>query len=299
MSTPDETPVGVPVCYRHPDRETYIRCGRCDRPICPDCMTSAAVGFQCPECVREGAKSVRPVRTRLGARVPTKPYVTYAIIAICVALFGLQFLAPNEPGTNFDTITAGFGMWPVGIALDDQYYRLLTSVFLHGSVIHIGMNMVFLYMLGPNLEYVLGHVRFAVLYLVSGLGGAVASFWFSSPNTVSVGASGAIFGLLGAYVVIGKRLNSDVTQVLVVIGINVAIGFFLGFVDWRAHLGGLLVGAVVALVLAYAPAKGRVLIQVLGVGAIVALLLVLVPVRDAQITQQTIAAITALHGSSG
>jgi membrane associated rhomboid family serine protease len=121
MSTPEESsPSGVPVCYRHPDRETYIRCTRCERPICPDCMTSAAVGFQCPECVHEGAKSVRPVRTRLGAKVPTQPYVTYAIIGICVVLFGLQFLAANEPGTNFDTITSLFAMWPFGIALKDK-----------------------------------------------------------------------------------------------------------------------------------------------------------------------------------
>jgi len=230
MSTPDETPVGVPVCYRHPDRETYIRCGRCDRPICPDCMTSAAVGFQCPECVREGAKSVRPVRTRLGAKVPTKPYVTYALLGLIVVGFGLQYLI------GFDQVVGDYSMWPVGIALQDQYYRLLTSMFLHGSLLHIGFNMLVLWSLGPSFENLLGHVRFALLYVIAGIGGSVASFWFTDPRVVALGASGAIFGLFGAWVVIGRRLNIPVQQILGLIAINVVIGFVIPNIDWRAHL---------------------------------------------------------------
>lgn len=284
MTTPDPSSApGVPVCYRHPDRETYIRCGRCDRPICPDCMTSAAVGFHCPECMAEAKASARPVKSRLGATVPSRPTVTIAIIALCVVAYGWQFLTQ-------DAATGDYGMWPVYVSLGDQYYRLLTSMFLHGSLLHIGLNMLFLWMLGPQLEYVLGHVRFAVLYVVAGLGGSIASFWFSAPNTLSVGASGAIFGLLGAYVVVGRRLNFDTTQIIGLIGINIVLGFVISGIDWRAHLGGLVTGAVVAAVFAYAPARGRIAVQVGGVLAVVALLAVVTVVRDQQLTNQLVQA---------
>ncbi len=186
----------MPVCYRHPERETYIRCTRCERPICPDCMTSASVGFQCPECVAEGKASVRPVRTRLGAKVPTKPYVTYVLIALCVAGFGYS----TSRGMN--EVATDFAMRPAYIAVFDEYYRLFTSMFLHDSLLHIGFNMLVLWMLGPQIENALGHVRFAVLYLVAGLGGSVASFWFSDVAVAAAGASGAIFGLMGAYLVV-------------------------------------------------------------------------------------------------
>ena len=291
MSTPDPDAAAsavVPVCYRHPDRETYIRCNRCDRPICPDCMTSAAVGFQCPECVAEGKASVRPVRTRLGATVPTKPYVTYVLIALCVAGFGYEYLA------GMNAVATDFAMRPAYIAVFDQYYRLFTSMFLHYSLLHIGFNMLVLWMLGPQIEYALGHVRFAVLYLVAGLGGSVASFWFSDINIAAAGASGAIFGLMGAYLVVGRRLGADVSQVLVLLGINVVIGFVVPNTDWRAHLGGLIVGTLMAFVLAYAPPRNRVIIQVAGTVAIVAGLVLAILVRDQQITELVIAQLGGL-----
>lgn len=292
MSTPDPaaSPAGAPpVCYRHPDRETYIRCTRCERPICPDCMTSAAVGFQCPECVAEGRASVRPVRSRLGAKVPTKPYVTYTLIGLCALLFAGQTL---NAFTDSD-----FTMWPVGVAVDDQYYRLLTSMFLHGSILHIGFNMLVLYSLGPALENLLGHVRFAALYVIAGLGGSVASFWFTDFRVQSLGASGAIFGLFGAWVVIGRRLNIPIQQILGLIAINIVIGFLVPNVDWRAHLGGLVTGAIVAAILAYAPAKGRVAYHVAGCALVVAGLWVLVRVRDQQLTDELVRlGLLAIHG---
>jgi membrane associated rhomboid family serine protease len=268
----------VPVCYRHPDRETYIRCNRCERPICPDCMTSAAVGFQCPECVAEGKASVRPVRTRLGARVPTKPYVTYTLIGLCVIVFGLQTVVGS------DEIARDYAMNPVYVTVADQYYRLVTSMFLHYGIVHIGFNMLVLWMLGPQIENVLGHVRFAVLYLVAGLGGSVASLYFSQPQVFSAGASGAIFGLMGAYLVVGRRLGADVRQVLVLIAINVVIGFVYPGTDWRAHLGGLVTGAVVAAVMAYAPTRARLVAEVAGVVAVLAVLALVVLARDAELS---------------
>lgn len=275
----------MPVCYRHPERETYIRCTRCERPICPDCMTSASVGFQCPECVAEGKASVRPVRTRLGAKVPTKPYVTYVLIAACVVVFGLQVTAPPGRLPGLDAVTEQFALIPSFVALLDEYYRLFTVMFLHASILHIGFNMLVLWILGPQIENVLGHLRFAVLYLVAGFGGAVASFWFSPITVPGVGASGAIFGLMGAYLVLGRRLGADVAQVLGLIAINVVIGFVVPGVDWRAHLGGLATGVAVAFVMAYAPSRHRVASQVAGVVVIVAALALFTLLRDQAITQ--------------
>ena len=292
MSTPDPDAAAsavVPVCYRHPDRETYIRCTRCERPICPDCMTSASVGFQCPECVAEGAASVRPVRTALGAAVPTRPYVTFTLIGLCVAVFGVQQLASVDPATGLDSISDRFAMWPLGIAAYDEYYRLVSAMFLHASILHIGFNMLVLWLLGPQIESVLGHVRFAVLYLVAGIGGSIASFWFSAPYISGIGASGAIFGLMGAYLVVGRRLGADVRQVLGLIAVNVVIGFVVPGLDWRAHLGGLATGALVAFVMAYAPAKHRVLSQVAGVVVVLAGLTLLALVRDQQLTELILA----------
>jgi membrane associated rhomboid family serine protease len=270
----------VPVCYRHPDRETYIRCTRCDRPICPDCMVSASVGFQCPECVAEGRASAPEVRTRLGATSISTPYVTFTLIAINVAAFGLELLV----GVN--QIANSWGMWPTGVALGDEYYRLFTATFLHENVLHIGFNMLVLWMLGPQLEQVLGHVRFTTLYLVAGLGGSVASFWFSAPNIVGIGASGAIFGLMGAYVVVGKALRADISQVVGLIALNVVIGFVGGNIDWRAHLGGLVTGAIVAAIFSFAPKNQRVIVQVAGVVLVVSALVFLVSVRDTQLSQE-------------
>ena len=210
-------------------------------------MTSAAVGFQCPECVAEGRASAPGVRSVLGAKVPTKPYVTYTLIGLCVLAFGWQYIY------GIGRSATEWGMLPVAIALDNQYARLITSVFLHGGFLHIAFNLLAVWLLGPQLEYLFGHVRFAVLYLVAGLGGAVASFWFSDPTIPSVGASGAIFGLMGAWFVVARRLNGDVRSVLFLIGLNLVVGFVGGTIDWRAHLGGLATGATIAVLFAYTP----------------------------------------------
>jgi membrane associated rhomboid family serine protease len=176
-------------------------------------------------------------------------------------------------------------MWPVGIVVGDEWYRLITSAFLHGSFLHIAFNMYVLFALGPTLERILGHTRFIALYLLAALGGAVASYYFSDIRTVSVGASGAIFGLMGALVVAGRRLRYDVTQVLVLLGINVVIGFIAPGIDWRAHLGGLVVGAVVAAILVHAPKMARTLIQVAGLGGVFLVLVAVTLMRTAQIQE--------------
>lgn len=277
---PAVPPPAPPTCYRHPDRTTYIRCTRCERPICPDCMRSASVGFHCPDCVGEAARTVRQPVTVAGGALVAKPYVTWTLIGLTVVVFLGQFAA------GVGQVAEDFGMWPFGIALYGEWWRLLTAAFLHGSWLHIAFNMYVLFVLGPTLERVLGHVRFTVLYVVAALGGSVASYAFSDPRTVSVGASGAIFGLMGALIVAGRRMRWDITQVLILLGINVVIGFLSPEVDWRAHFGGLVVGAAVAAVFVWTPPPfraARVLWQVLGVLAILGLLVVVTMWRTGQL----------------
>ncbi len=252
-------------------------------------MVAAPVGFQCRECVAAGAASA-PVNpsTRVGgrglfaARAGGRPYVTYAIVAICVVAFLAGFAGVPSP--------AEYGMVPALIGLDDQWYRLMTSAFLHGGILHVAFNMLVLIMIGPVLELVLGHVRFLALYLLAAFGGAVASYCFSPVATISVGASGAIFGLMGALLVAGRRLKYDITQVAILLGVNLVIGFLPGTgVDWRAHLGGLVTGAAVAFVLAHPgklPASLDIAVHVAGCLVIFGLLIGAVVLRTDQLRTQ-------------
>jgi len=212
-------------------------------------MRNASVGFQCPECVAEGSRSVRSARTIFGGRVTENPgQVTLVLIGICVAAYLLQVTVTGFQAKFID----------LGIAVaDGEYYRLLTAAFLHGGLLHLLFNMLALYLLGPGLEAALGRVRFLALYLLSALGGSVASYALASPIQPSLGASGAIFGLFGATLVISRRLRADVGPILVVLGINLVLSFTIPNVDWRAHIGGLVVGAIIAAGFAYAPKVRR------------------------------------------
>jgi len=223
---------------------------------------------------------VRQPVTISGGGLISKPYVTYGLIGLTVAIFGVQLLV------GIGTVAEDYGMWPFGIVLYGQWWRLLTAAFLHGSILHIAFNMYVLFALGPTLERVLGHGRFVVLYVVAALGGSVASYTFSDPRTVSVGASGAIFGLMGALLVAGRRLKWDVRQVLILLAVNVVIGFISPDVDWRAHFGGLVVGALVAAVFVWTPTpfrSARVLWQSLGVLAILVGLVLVTVWRTGQL----------------
>jgi membrane associated rhomboid family serine protease len=273
-------------CYRHPDREAHIRCARCDRRICPDCMVSASVGFQCPECVREGNKGVRRARTVFGGRITDDPgYVSKALIALNALVFlGQNVLGRSVEhrfwlvgGPTFDPLL----LQSVGVA-DGEYYRLLTAAFLHGGVLHLVLNMYALFLFGPVLERGLGRVRFTALYLLSAVGGTAVSYALGSPGQPSLGASGAVFGLMGAFLVVGRRLGTDPRAVLVLLAVNFAFGFLYGGrIDWRAHLGGLVTGVLVALVLAHAPRTRRVAAQLVGLLVVATLLAALVAWRTA------------------
>ncbi|WCN81419.1 rhomboid family intramembrane serine protease [Micromonospora sp. LH3U1] len=299
-----ESPPTAPVCYRHPGRETYVRCTRCDRPICPDCMREASVGHQCPECVNEGRRSVRPARTAFGGGAAGRHgYVTKALIAVNVLLMLLSIasdrggdaavggsgfgglMGGSTPLTNWGSVL-GLAVFPdgtLGGIADGQWYRLVTAMFLHYGVIHLLLNMWALWVLGRSLEANLGRVRFAALYLIAGLGGNVAAYLFSAQNSATAGASTAIFGLFAALIIIERKLGRDISQIIPILVINLVFTLAVPGISIPGHLGGLVVGALLALVLAYAPRGRRTLVQVAGGAIILLILLALVLFRTAQL----------------
>jgi membrane associated rhomboid family serine protease len=287
---PEATPgdAEAATCYRHPAREAHVRCTRCNRRICPDCMIEASVGFQCPQCVREGNKSVREARTTFGGRVSGDAgRVTKVLIGINAVIYLVQ-LASTSFTQRFELI--GAFPPPPSVALlgvaDGEYYRLITSAFMHGSLLHIGLNMYALYLFGPPLESALGRLRFLTLYLLSALGGSAASYAFNAPAGASLGASGAVFGLLGAFFVVNRKLGRDNTGLLVLVGINLAIAFLPSFsnIDWHAHVGGLITGALVAAAMVYPPPKRRTVVQAVACVVVLLMIVAVVAGRTAQLT---------------
>jgi len=202
------------------------------------------------------------VRSQLGGVARPNPRrVTTSLIGVNSVLYALTWLSG-------DAVLREFGLIGVAVAAG-EWWRLLTAPFLHVGLWHLGLNMFALWVLGGVLEPLLGRGRFLVIYLMSALGGAVASYAFSNPGSISVGASGAVFGLLGGLLVALRRLNRDVSGVVALLLINVALGFVFPNIDWRAHLGGLVVGALVTAAFVYAPARYRTAV---GWGTIAAVL---------------------------
>ena len=277
------------VCYRHPDRETGVRCTRCGRPVCPDCMRPAAVGHQCPECVAEGARTVRTARTTFGGRVADDTArVTVTLVALNVGVFLLGLATGDDELRNRFGNVAGPVVFDPREGLsggaDGELHRLITAAFLHAGAVHLLLNMAALSVLGPPLEALLGRVRFLALYLLAALGGSVTAFLLAAPNTLSVGASGAVFGLFGAHYVADRRLGRDPGPVLGLLAVNLVITFAVPFIDWRAHLGGLAVGTATAAALAYAPRHQRALVQAIACGGLLVVLLAAVALRQAALT---------------
>jgi membrane associated rhomboid family serine protease len=260
---PPQTPAAAPTCYRHPDRQTYVRCTRCQRPICPECMRSAAVGHQCVDCVAAAAASVPRVRTAFGGvQRSGPPVVTYTLIAVNVVMFVLDLASS---GLKRELV-----LWAPAVAAG-EYYRLVSSAFMHFGIAHILFNMWALYVLGPPLEQHLGRLRFGTLYGLSALGGSVLVYLVAPIGAATAGASGAVFGLFGATFVAAKRLNLDIRWLVGLIAINLVITFTVPGVSWQGHMGGLLTGALIAAAYVYAPRDNRNLIQA---GVIVATLVV-------------------------
>ncbi|MFF8863584.1 rhomboid family intramembrane serine protease [Streptomyces sp. NPDC015139] len=294
----------VTTCYRHPRVESHVRCTRCDRYICPSCMREAAVGHQCVGCVKEGARTVRQARTVFGGRISAVPLVTYVLIGLNVLAYLAELARPSVVD-RFGMLGAGLRdtdgahyLWqyPYGSMhaeglVGGEWERLLTGAFLHMppddgiGVLHIVMNMASLWTVGRVVEAQLGRVRYLALYLLSALGGSVLVL-LVDPEALTIGASGAIFGLGAAYYVMGRRLGYDMRSVNQHMG-----GLLLWLVlsawvtSWEAHLGGLLAGGAVTLAYAYAPRDGRrTLVQTGACVALPALLLILALVKVSDLT---------------
>ncbi len=244
MSTAPNAPA-TPSCYKHPNREYGAICRRCDRPICADCMVEAPVGWQCRECVHDWNKKAPATKWQpkaagvrgFGLGNSRMTPVTGTLIAVNVVVFLVS-------GFGSGSLVGRFEMVPA--LVHQEPYRLLTAAFLHANWLHIAFNMYALAIFGPAVESIVGRVRFGLLYLTAGLGGGVASYLLSPELWGGVGASGAIFGLMGAYFVLARHHRLDTSAVIMVVVMNVIIGFVDTQIDWRTHLGGLVVGAVVA-----------------------------------------------------
>jgi membrane associated rhomboid family serine protease len=236
-------------CYRHPDRETRVSCSSCGRPICPDCMTPTPVGMRCPECMRQQTRVVQGVGGG-GGRLGAFP-ATYVLIAINVVAYLIE-VGSGGGGFNigFNSVTVDFGLFGPSVA-EGEWYRLLTSGFLHASLFHIGFNMLLLFMLGRLLEPALGTPRFVLLYFASLLAGSLGVMLLD-PNVLTYGASGAVFGLAGATFVIARNRGMDAIagEIGFLIVFNLIFSFVVPHISVGAHLGGLVGGALCALVIA-------------------------------------------------
>jgi membrane associated rhomboid family serine protease len=240
-------------------------------------MIQAPVGHHCPACVKEGNRGVRQVHwtpPALGGRRATP--VVRALIAVNVAVFVLSSARPS--------VVTRFSQFPLEIAAG-QYERLLTSAFLHAGLFHILFNMMALYIVGPPLEAAIGRLRFSVLYGLAALGGSVLSYLFSNPRVEGVGASGAIFGLFGAFFVIAKIRRTDTGGILVIIVINLVLSFADPLIDWRAHVGGLVVGTAVAGAFALAETRPSAQRRAIEVGVSVVVLVVLIALIGVRTSQ--------------
>jgi membrane associated rhomboid family serine protease len=242
-------------CYRHPNRETGVSCSNCGNPICPDCMTSTPVGMRCPDCAGQKQR----VHTMRSMQVD--PIATYVLIAINVLMFlgagsGGSFLTGSGGGGS--QVYADFVLFGPAIHLQDEYWRLATYGFLHSGILHIGFNMYILYWLGTMLEPSLGHVRFVALYMASLLAGAFGALLLD-PNAATVGASGAVFGLMAAAFVMqrARGINPMQSGIGPIILINLALGFVIPNVSIGGHIGGLVCGAIAAFAMEKLGARRR------------------------------------------
>ncbi len=293
-------------CYRHPDRQSFVLCQRCLRTICPECQTPAAVGVICPECLAEQKAQRTPAQKKAERRwsrpgsalsaASGRPVVTLGIIAVTALVFvitlipgvggivqsALLFFAP----ALYPEITGVFQPW-----------RLITVALVHSGFWHIGLNMLALWFMGRSLEPLLGRTRFLILYLLSAIGGSVAVALLA-PNTPVVGASGAIFGLFGALLVIGRHIGANIRVIAILIAVNFALPFVLAAISaigtgsfagalasiqisWQSHLGGLVVGALVGFVYARTRMRRQRGLQIgalIGVTGLLFALLALPPV---------------------
>lgn len=284
-------PYAVPArCYRHPNREAGVRCTRCDRPICPECMRPAAVGFHCPDDVNLARKTMRAPRTAVGANAwrTSVPYVTASLIAANVVIYLITASQSvggvSQAGDGSSKLFRAWQLVPETVHLDGGYYRLLTAAFLHVSLLHIASNMLALGIIGPPLERLLGPWRFTAVYLLAALGGSAAVYALGQTQTPEVGASGAIFGLFAASLVLVRRLGLDLQWLVGIIVLNFVLTFSIHNISKLGHIGGFVTGALAAVAIGGLPQLRQRLstsTQVAGLAGLGALIVVVVLARSA------------------
>jgi membrane associated rhomboid family serine protease len=261
-------PPGGDRCYRHPQVATGVHCTRCGRPICTDCMIAAPVGHQCPTCVAEARQEYRQGPGRrvavANAKATSVTTVLLALMAIGyvleVVVGGAGSLLGGPSPLNLVKLGASVGLAQlpsgdvVGIAAG-QEWRMVTAIFLHGGILHLLMNAYALWIFGPVVERELGRGRFLAIFLATGLFASAASFGFAPiPSPVGVGASGAIFGVVGAFVAYNYRhwelavAAARLRGLAPFLILNLIFSFALPFIDWRAHLGGFVAGLAAGII---------------------------------------------------
>lgn len=256
-------------CYRHSDRETNVACSRCGRPICPDCMTPSPVGMRCPECMGDSQQVKRPA---FAVDARSAAPATMFLIGLNVAVFLAQLATGGGGGGTTGSVflngalcgsavgSGGIcGNVSAGIITDGgEWWRIVSSGFLHGNFLHLGLNMFVLYILGRLLEPAIGTPRTVAIYFVSMLGGSLGALLLSSPEQFTIGASGAVYGLFAATLVIARDrgLNQVVTQLGFWLVLNLVITFTVPTISVGGHLGGLAAGALAALVVLAGERRG-------------------------------------------
>ncbi|MEH0059680.1 rhomboid family intramembrane serine protease [Auritidibacter ignavus] len=234
-----------PVCHRHPDRVSYVRCKNCGRPACGECQQPTEVGVLCADCVHQnqGARTTRRSDT---------PWVTYCLMGLCVVVYILQWVTVAQP-QGVTQLFQYAGVYTSAVALEYPWlpfepWRMITSAFVHSlaNPVHLLMNMLVLYMMGRALEPALGRVRFLGLYLLSAFGGSVAVLFLSEPHVPVVGASGAVYGLFAAMFILLRQSGGQLASITALIVLNLVISFVGSNISWQGHIGGLITGGLTA-----------------------------------------------------
>ncbi len=287
---PEQEQQAAPTCWWHPDRQTGLRCTRCERPACPDCLREASVGYQCIDCVQAGRRQQRAqqssyrksgfgYRTIAGARASAHAVVTPVVIALNVLVYVVTAAQAQSVMGNADADVFQHGvLLPPAVAVGD-WWRLLTAGFLHYGPVHLAVNMLALWLLGRDLELLLGKVRYSTVYLLALVGGGVA-----------------VYGILGGVLVAVLRLKLNLAPIIGIIIINLVISVSIPQISLLGHLGGLVAGAALTAAMVYAPEARRVLVQSAAALIVAALLVAGVVVRTSALAPDLVAVDDPAHG---
>ncbi|MEU8630913.1 rhomboid family intramembrane serine protease [Amycolatopsis sp. NPDC048633] len=296
-----EPQAALPGCWWHPNRPTGLSCSRCGRPACPDCLREAPVGFHCTDCVHGGAQQQRRQhrgyqeagfgqRTVFGARLSQSVLVTQAILAVNVLVFLVTVVQSGSLNDNeLSSLFQHASLYGDATLGHSEWWRVLTNGFLHYGPIHIAVNMFSLWMMGRSLEQVTGRGRYLALYFVSMLGASAAVLLFGNPGEFpgTAGASGALFGLMGAYAVTVVKLRLNPTGLIITLALNAFITFGIPGISIYGHLGGLVTGALLTVALLYAPQADQARWQAIGIGIIAVAIIGLMIYKGSQFPPET------------